>query len=610
MPQPESKILIVDDQPENIRVLIEALKEEYATIAATSGAKAKELACKHPQPDLILLDVVMPDISGYQLCEELKQDLATRHIPIIFVTGLGDAEDEAKGFSFGGADYIIKPINPIVVRARIKSHLTIVRLTQQLQGINELLEQKVLTRTVELEKALKKIQQRTQELHRAVYTHALTGLPSRASLIESLQALCDQFVGKKKPFALIMLDFVRFSLINNSLGHALGDQALTEVARRLQTILRQGDVLYQTGGDEFCFLTFQLKTEAEAAEYAEQILASLSNSIKVGGHEIFVHACMGIVTDSQHSQTPIEILRDGDTALQRAKAEGTEGYYIFQSDLHEAAIHKLDLENALNHAIKNEEFLLFYQPIINLNTNRIDGFEALIRWQRPNHGIISPEVFIPCLEETGMIVPVGKWVLQQAIQQLVIWQAEFGFLSMSVNLATRQLNHPNFLADLDLVLQAAPLYPGCLKLEVTESGLIENQEKTLEKIHAIRERGLRISIDDFGTGYSSLSYLKQLPVDILKIDRCFIKDIGANGENSEIAKAILYIGDALGMSIIAEGCETQAQVDFLRQLNCPYAQGYLFAKPMSSEDATHWLQSHRLEHPGVEDVVNHEPSII
>jgi diguanylate cyclase len=600
MPQPESKILIVDDQPENIRVLIEALKEEYAVIAATNGAKARELACRHPQPDLILLDVVMPDISGYQLCAELKQNPATQHIPIIFVTALSDAEDEAKGFSFGGADYLIKPVNPTVMRARIKSHLIILRLTQQLQAINELLEQKVLTRTVELEQALKKIQQRTQELHRAVYTHALTGLPSRASLIESLQGLCDNFVGKQKPFTMIMLNFVRFSLINNSLGHELGDKVLTEIAQRFQSLLQEHDVLYQTGGNEFCFLTFQSKTEAEIAAYAERISTSLSNSVKVDGYEIFVHACMGIVTGSQNSQTAIEILRDGDTALQRAKAEGTEGYYIFQSDFHEAAIRRLDLENALNYAIKNKEFLLFYQPIINLSTNQVDGFEALIRWQRPNHGIVSPNIFIPCLEETGMIVPVGKWILQQAIQQLALWQAQFGFLSMSVNLAVRQLTHPNLLADLDSALQTASLYPGSLKIEVTESGLIETQEKTLEKIHAIRERGLRISIDDFGTGYSSLGYLKQLPIDILKIDRCFIKDIGANGKNSEIARAILYIGDALGLGIVAEGCETPEQVDFLRQLNCPYAQGYLFAKPMSSEDATHWLQSHRLEHPGVQ----------
>jgi diguanylate cyclase len=399
---------------------------------------------------------------------------------------------------------------------------------------------------------------------------------------------------------MIMLNFVRFSLINNSLGHELGDKVLTEIAQRFQSLLQEHDVLYQTGGNEFCFLTFQSKTEAEIAAYAERISTSLSNSVKVDGYEIFVHACMGIVTGSQNSQTAIEILRDGDTALQRAKAEGTEGYYIFQSDFHEAAIRRLDLENALNYAIKNKEFLLFYQPIINLSTNQVDGFEALIRWQRPSYGIVSPNIFIPCLEETGMIVPVGKWILQQAIQQLALWQARFGFLSMSVNLAVRQLTHPNLLADLDSALQTASLYPGSLKIEVTESGLIETQEKTLEKIHAIRERGLRISIDDFGTGYSSLGYLKQLPIDILKIDRCFIKDIGANGKNSEIARAILYIGDALGLGIVAEGCETPEQVDFLRQLNCPYAQGYLFAKPMSSEDATYWLQSHRLEHHGVE----------
>lgn len=588
---PTAKVLIIDDQPENIRVLMSALQGDYAVIAATNGPKAMELAMKSPQPDLILLDVMMPDVSGYQLCEQFKGSTLTRHIPVIFVTALSEADDEAKGFQHGGADYIVKPANPAVVRARVKSHLTIQKLTQQLQSINDLLEQNVAQRTIELNQALDEVRARTQDLHRALYTHALTGLPSRASLMETLQSLCNKPVTEQAPFVLLLMDLARFSLINNSLGHAIGDKVLLEVGKRLQTLLTDQDVLYQVGGDEFCVLSFAPQTENEIVDYVNAISDCLAQVIHVDGYEIFVHACVGIVQGGLHYTTATEILRDADTALQKVKAESVDGHYIFRSDFHEAALRRLDLESALNQALEKEEFVLFYQPIINLDTRRVDGFEALIRWQREGHGLVPPYLFIPCLEETGLIIPVGRWVMQTAIKQLAIWQQQFGRLTMSVNLAAPQFIHPNLLQDIDASLASAPLLNGTLKLEVTESGLLETKERTLAKFNQIRERDISISIDDFGTGYSSLSYLKQLPVDILKIDRCFVKDINDAGDNSEIARAIVSMGSALNMKIIAEGCETESQVRFLHQLGCQFCQGYFFGKPMSSAEATRWLQS-------------------
>jgi diguanylate cyclase (GGDEF)-like protein len=584
-----AKILIVDDQPENIRVLMAALQENYAVIAATNAEKAAELATKSPQPDLILLDVMMPDMSGYRLCEQFKSEPTTQHIPVIFVTALSEAHDEAQGFQSGGADYIVKPAHPSVIRARVKSHLTIRQLTQQLQTINDLLEQKVAQRTIELNKALEEVRSRTQALHRALYTHALTGLPSRVSLMETLQSLCDRPAAKQIPFTLLLLNLVRFSLVNNSLGHAIGDQVLVEVGKRFQTLLGSKDVLYQVGGDEFCFLCFQRQDKDEILNYVQAISQTLARSIHVSGYEIFVHACIGIVEGGSQYTTATEILRDGDTALQKAKAEAIDGYYIFRQDFHEAALSRLDLESALNQALERQEFVLYYQPIVNLETRQTDGFEALIRWQRHGHGLVPPNVFIPCLEETGLIIPVGRWVMQEAIRQLSIWQKQFGYLTMSVNLAAPQFLHQNLLQDIDDALQATSLLEGTLKLEVTESGLLETQERTLEKFNQIRQRHIRISIDDFGTGYSSLSYLKQLPVDILKIDRCFVKDINEQGDNSEIARAIVSMGAALGMNIIAEGCETAGQVDFLQGLGCQYAQGYFFGRPMPADEAAHWL---------------------
>ena len=592
---PTAKVLIVDDQPENIRVLMSALQDDYAVIAATNATKATELAMTSPQPDLILLDVMMPDISGYQLCEQFKSSTLTQHIPVIFVTALSEAHDEAKGFQHGGADYIVKPANPAVVRARVKSHLTIRQLTQQLQSINDLLEQKVERRTVELNQALDEVRSRTQDLHLALYTHALTGLPSRVSLMETLQSLCDNPATEQAPFVLLLMNLARFSLINNSLGHAIGDKILVEVGKRLQNLLVNQDVLYQVGGDEFCVLSFAPQTEDEIVDYVNTIKDSLAQVVHVDGYEIFVHACVGVVQGGKHYTTATEVLRDADTALQKVKAEAIDGYYIFRSDFHEAALRRLDLESALNQALKKEEFVLFYQPIINLDTRQVDGFEALIRWQRSGHGLVPPYLFIPCLEETGLIIPVGRWVMQTAIKQLAIWQEHFGRLTMSVNLAAPQFIHPNLLQDIDASLASVSLLNGTLKLEVTESGLLETQERTLAKFNQIRDRDISISIDDFGTGYSSLSYLKQLPVDILKIDRCFIKDITETGDNSEIARAIVSMGAALNMSIIAEGCETESQVNFLHQLGCQFCQGYFFGKPMPAEEATRWLQSAHTE---------------
>jgi len=588
------KLLIVDDQPENIRLLMEVLMKDYTIIATTNGPKAQELAAKVPQPDLILLDVLMPEMDGYEVCAALKANPITAHIPIIFVTALGEAQDETKGFQLGAADYIVKPASPAVVRARVNNHLTLQRLTQQMQALNEKLELKVKQRTEELHQALKKVQQRSRALHRAVYLDALTGLPSRASLMEALQAQCRQAANQRQPFALLVLNLIRFSLINNSLGHALGDKVLMEIARRLQAILHTGDELYQIGGDEFCFVAYGLNTEAAVQTYADKILQTLTAAIHLESYEIFVHARMGIVMGSSSYQTAIEILRDADTALHQAKAERTEGYSVFQQDLHTAAMHRLDLENALNRALKQQEFVVYYQPIMNLSSGTVEGFEALVRWQRPGKGLVPPGEFIPCLEETGLVVPVGQWIFREAIQQLERWQQQFGPISMSINLAARQFTHPTLLEDIDRVLQDVSLYPNTVKLEVTESGLIETGGQTLERIEALRDRGLGISIDDFGTGYSSLNYLQQLPVDVLKIDRCFVKDIGPNGEHSEIARAIVYLGDALGMAIVAEGCETELQINFLRELGCEFGQGYFFAKPMPSDHLTDWLHGQKL----------------
>jgi diguanylate cyclase (GGDEF)-like protein len=384
---------------------------------------------------------------------------------------------------------------------------------------------------------------------------------------------------------------MQFSLINNSFGHAIGDKILIAIAERFTTLLPAGDSLYRMEGDKFCFLLHGHITEAQAVSFAEQILQTFSEPFVVEEYEIFANARLGITIAGNHYFQAVELIRDVDTALQKARSNGIAGYYLFQRSLHDLAFQRLRLENDLRLALVRGEFVVFYQPIINLSNQKIDSFEALIRWQHPQRGLVSPIEFIPCLEETGSIVPVGMFVLHQACVQLQEWQKTFNSeLSMSVNLAARQMVYPKLLADIDFILQETNCKPECLKLEVTESGLLEVGQQTIDLLQAIRDRGIRISIDDFGTGYSSLVYLQRLPVDTLKIDREFVKDIQPNGENAEIVRAVIQLGKALGKDIIAEGCETNDQVTFLKGIGCDFAQGYHYAEPMDVAHADKFIR--------------------
>lgn len=575
MPNSIKKILVVDDSPENIQLLLEVLKDTYTVIVATNGEKALQLAAKEPQPDLILLDVIMSGMSGYEVCSCMKTNIKTREIPIVFVTALNEAIDVAQGFELGAVDYISKPINPAIVKARVQNHLKILGLTRSLQKVNRDLADFNLS----LERL---VQERTAELYQATYFDSLTGLLSRASLLRDLDSALELIhQSSTQGFALLVLDCMQFSLINNSFGHAIGDQILIAIGERFTTHMPTGDSLYRIGGDKFCFLLHRNIIEAQVVSFAEQIIQTFSEPFVVEEYEIFANARLGITIAGNHYHQAVELIRDVDTALQKARSNGIAGYYIFQRSLHDFAFKRLRLENDLRLALVRGEFVVFYQPIINLSNRKIDSFEALIRWQHPQRGLVSPIEFIPCLEETGSIVPVGMFVLHQACAQLQEWQKTFNSeLSISVNLAARQMVYPKLLADIDFILKETNCNPERLKLEVTESGLLEVGQQTIDLLQALRDRGIRISIDDFGTGYSSLAYLQKLPVDTLKIDRVFVKDIQANGENAEIVQAVIQLGKALGKDIIAEGCETNAQVTFLKGIGCDFAQGYHFAEPM------------------------------
>jgi diguanylate cyclase len=580
----KQKVLIVDDTPENIHILMEILKDDYVIIAATNGEKALQLAIKIPQPDIILLDVMMPEIDGYIVCQKLKENPQTQHIPVIFVTALTEVGNETKGLEMGAVDYIVKPINPLIVKARLKNQLTIQSLYQEIKNTNQ--ELTVLNRELE-----DRVQERTAELEYMLMYDQLTGLPSKNSLIDKLTEKIAEIKENKQRFTLFLLDGDRFNLINSSLGYTIGDELLIAIADRLKTELENTDFIARITEDDFGIIPANVQNEEEAFAYAERLLKLFNDPLKIRDYEVYITVSMGITLLDESYTQALDILRDSDTALRKAKAQGKGSYFLFKKSIHTAILARLNLENDLWKAVQKQEFVNYYQPIIDLKTGHIAGFEALVRWQHSQRGIILPNDFIPCVEETGLIIPIGLFVFRKACEQLQIWRDNIDSqIFMSINLSIRQFTDTKLLNNMENILTELSVNPKHIKLEITESVIMENTQKILPILHHLRTLGVHISIDDFGTGYSSLGYIKDLPIDCLKIDRTFIKDISVDGKNAEITKAIISLGHTLGKTIVAEGTEYLYHVNLLKSWGCEYAQGYLFAKPLTADHATLFLQ--------------------
>ncbi|HAC65850.1 MAG TPA: diguanylate cyclase [Cyanothece sp. UBA12306] len=425
----------------------------------------------------------------------------------------------------------------------------------------------------------------------------LTQLPNRLLFMDRLEhALERRNRYPESLFAGLFLDLDEFKVVNDSLGHAMGDELLEEIARRLQKSLRSDDTLARLGGDEFTILLEEIRDVKDAIKIAKRIHQDLSLPFSLQGQEVFTNTSIGIALSNEEYQEAAEILRDADTAMYRAKARGKACYAIFDQQMHASAVKRLKLETDLRRAIDRQEFLVYYQPIICLKTNTLTGFEALIRWQHPQRGLVSPGVFIPVAEETGLIVPIGEWILQEAVKQLKIWQTQYKdyqSLKMSVNLSSKQLKDNSLLDKIDRILNRSQIDHSALKVEITESILMENVQVATDVLIALRERNIEICLDDFGTGYSSLSYLHRFPVNTLKIDRSFVMRMRPNDENSEIVRAIVSLAHILGMEIIAEGIETELQLAQLKWLGCEQGQGYFFAKPLANKDAEYLLKNQK-----------------
>jgi diguanylate cyclase (GGDEF)-like protein len=422
----------------------------------------------------------------------------------------------------------------------------------------------------------------------------LTGLPNREFLSRKLQQISQNNDKEVSNFALISLDINRFKIINETLGYRVGDQFLVKIVERLKSCLSPFDIVTRLGGNEFVILIQSLHDLSEVNQIAEIIKQNLSQPFSLNGQEIFTTVSMGIVFhQNQEKFVPEELIRNAHTAMNRAKTSHLNQPQIFVTGMHTQAISRLQLETDLRQAIKQQEFELYYQPIINLQTENLSGFEALVRWNSPTRGFISPADFIPLAEETGLIIPLGEWILREACQQMKQWHCEFPqlkHLMISINLSSRQFAQPNLVEMIEKIIVETGIDPQTLKLEITESMVMDKVEETNILLSRLKALGLYLSIDDFGTGYSSLSYLHHFPLDILKVDRSFVKTINDQGEGSEIARTIIMLGKNLGMELIAEGIETETQKEVLQNLNCQYGQGYFFSRPLPKKDITAMLK--------------------
>ena len=421
-----------------------------------------------------------------------------------------------------------------------------------------------------------------QLLHNAFHD-GLTGLPNRALFMERLKhSLAEVKKGEGYAFGVLFLDLDRFKVVNDSLGHQIGDQLLVATARRLESCLRPGDIVARLGGDEFAVILDHVRHVSDAIQTAERIRERLATPFNLSGHEVFISASIGIALNQTASEEPDEIVRNADTAMYRAKDQGRGCFELFDKGMHVRNAALSQLEAGLRRALARDEFRVHYQPIISLETWRISGFEALLRWEHPEHGYISPLKFIPVAEENGLIIEIGQWVLREACQQLRVWQEQFPSdppLSISVNLSGKQFSQPDLIECISQILNETGLDAGSLKMEITESAIIENIDAAAMMLKRIKALGIRLSLDDFGTGYSSLSYLHRFPIDTLKIDRSFVSRINLP-KNAEIVKTILTLAGNLGMDVVAEGVETREQVLQLTGMNCEYVQGYLLSKPI------------------------------
>jgi len=567
---PELTVLLVEDNPADSRLIREYLKivEEarFETLPAVSLADAFDVLAKHPC-DVILLDLSLPDSAGLETLHRMHAHAP--QVPIIVLTGLDDDALAQTAMRHGAKDYLLKG----------KFDLSLLN--------------RAIRYTLERKKA-------EAEIRKLAYYDVLTGLPNRLLLYDRLKQYLARAALSNDVVALLCLDLDHFKVVNDSLGHANGDILLQEVARRLSGVVRNSDTVARIGGDEFVIALSSVPVGEDIAKVASKVLTLLGDPLQIAGHEIYTGASIGIACFPGDGSSADDLMKHADIAMYQAKEQGRNTCRFFAADMNQQAYNRQMLENQLRKALQREEFFLVFQPQTDIDTGRIIGLEALLRWDHPEQGIITPGSFIPLAEETGLIIPIGEWVLHAACVQSRKWQEEgLPAARIAVNISGRQFKDAQIVETVRRALRDTGLEPRFLELEITESTIMTDPATVVPVFDQLKELGVGLAIDDFGTGYSSLSCLKHFPIDRLKIDRSFVSDIGIPPDNGAIAEAIICMARSLGIDVVAEGVERAEQVDFLRSRACPAMQGYHISHPLPAKACARFLAAggHGGAHP-------------
>ena len=551
--QPKSVVLVVDDDPAIRLVIRHAMQQNgYHVIEASNGLEAVQFSIRQI-PDLILMDAVMPEMDGFRATEEIRKIEACDDTPILMATSLDDDDSIARAFNVGACDYITKPFNWSVLKHRVR---------RMLQAANA--------------------QRRIQHL---AYHDVLTGLPNRMLFMDRIDQAISRAQREEGQFALLFIDIDHFKVINDSMGHDAGDQLLNLISIRLRDVLRKSDTVARLGGDEFTVIIEYLQHPDDVIQITKNILSALDLPAEVNGKEVYVGGSIGIAMYPQDGENFGVLLKNADTAMYKAKELGRNTFQFYASEMSHKAMQRLELENQIRTALKEDQFEVYYQPKVDLQNNKCIGVEALVRWNHPQRGLISPDDFVPLTEEIGLITQLDEWMMKAACLQFMQWKQQgYPLNNLSVNISSRHFKEGNLIEYCTTLLEMTGIAAECLEIELTESALVDNYSNAkyiLDKLHTM---GLRIALDDFGTGYASMAYLKEFPFDTVKIDRSFIRDIPQDHEDAAIVTAMIQLSQALKLNIVAEGIETDQQRQFLYDNACGYGQGYLWSRPVSAAD--------------------------